>query len=516
MAGFILILAIIILGGAIATVGDRIGSKVGKARLSLFNLRPRSTAVVVTILTGSIISGSTLGILFATNKELRDAVFRIESIQRQRRVAEDDLKAALQQKKEIQTELAAAKIELTSTRASLKQVDQSLSRVILRQRQTQTRLNQLQTRFRFAQSELRQFSEQGRVLRSQIQRLSGEQQQLQAERQRLIAQRDQVQTRLKQAEGQSQQLEAQVAQAQKRLQQVETQKQKLEGEITQAQSRLQQAETEQARLEQAVAQTQAQLQLADSQRSQLLTQQDQLQKEITTLEESRKRLEENVGILLLGLRRGNITIRTGQVLASGLIQNVKTRESALRAMGEILREARRNAIVLTNPKQITPDQRVVQITNDDVDLLVKQISDGKPYIVRILSAANYLEGESTVLVVPQVARNQKVFERGQQVSSLTLNPATLSDDEILKRLDDLFADTNKRAIQAGILPDPLTGTVGSFRQIDLIKFVIQLKTYEGNLEVATLAPEAIYTAGPLRLELVALRNQKPILRSNQS
>jgi uncharacterized protein (DUF3084 family) len=69
MDGVLLILAIIFLGGAIATVGDRIGTRVGKARLSLFNLRPRTTAILVTILTGSIISASTLGIIFATNKE---------------------------------------------------------------------------------------------------------------------------------------------------------------------------------------------------------------------------------------------------------------------------------------------------------------------------------------------------------------------------------------------------------------------------------------------------------------
>lgn len=39
------------LGGILSTLGDRLGSKVGKARLSLFNLRPRKTAVVITALT---------------------------------------------------------------------------------------------------------------------------------------------------------------------------------------------------------------------------------------------------------------------------------------------------------------------------------------------------------------------------------------------------------------------------------------------------------------------------------
>ena len=56
--GLILILVVLILGGLIATLGDRIGTKVGKARLSLFNLRPRKTAVLVTVFTGVMISAS--------------------------------------------------------------------------------------------------------------------------------------------------------------------------------------------------------------------------------------------------------------------------------------------------------------------------------------------------------------------------------------------------------------------------------------------------------------------------
>ena len=78
--GYILIAAILILGGVIATVGDRIGTRVGKARLSLFNLRPKKTAVLVTIFTGGLISASTLAILFAADEGLRKGVFELEDI----------------------------------------------------------------------------------------------------------------------------------------------------------------------------------------------------------------------------------------------------------------------------------------------------------------------------------------------------------------------------------------------------------------------------------------------------
>ena len=55
VSGWLLILALLVLGGVLSTLGDQLGSKVGKARLSLFNLRPRKTAVVITALTGSLI-----------------------------------------------------------------------------------------------------------------------------------------------------------------------------------------------------------------------------------------------------------------------------------------------------------------------------------------------------------------------------------------------------------------------------------------------------------------------------
>ncbi|MBD2542235.1 DUF3084 domain-containing protein, partial [Coleofasciculus sp. FACHB-SPT36] len=82
-----LILSILVLGSVIATVGDRIGTRVGKARLSLFNLRPRKTAVLVTILTGLTISASTLTIIFATSEQLRIGVFRLQEVQKKLKTA---------------------------------------------------------------------------------------------------------------------------------------------------------------------------------------------------------------------------------------------------------------------------------------------------------------------------------------------------------------------------------------------------------------------------------------------
>ena len=69
MTGWLLILAVLVLGGVLSNLGDRLGSRIGKARLSLFRMRPKKTAVLITVLTGSLISALTLGLMVAVSEQ---------------------------------------------------------------------------------------------------------------------------------------------------------------------------------------------------------------------------------------------------------------------------------------------------------------------------------------------------------------------------------------------------------------------------------------------------------------
>ena len=81
MTGWLLLLTLLILGGVLSTLGDRLGSRVGKARLSLFGLRPRQTAVVITVLTGSLISVLSLGLMLLVSRQLRVGLFALNELQ---------------------------------------------------------------------------------------------------------------------------------------------------------------------------------------------------------------------------------------------------------------------------------------------------------------------------------------------------------------------------------------------------------------------------------------------------
>ena len=92
MTAWLKILLVLILGGILSTLGDRLGTRVGKARLSIFKLRPKSTAVLITIFTGSIISAISFATMVVFDRDLRVGLFQLEDIREKIIESEKELK----------------------------------------------------------------------------------------------------------------------------------------------------------------------------------------------------------------------------------------------------------------------------------------------------------------------------------------------------------------------------------------------------------------------------------------
>lgn len=129
MTGWLLILALLTLGGVLSTLGDRLGSRVGKARLSLFKLRPRRTAVLITVLTGSLISAVSLGLMLLVSDRLRTGLFEL-----------DRLEARLQNSRH---QLATTQRQLATSQQELNRAEQGKRQAQQRYEQAQARANQL-------------------------------------------------------------------------------------------------------------------------------------------------------------------------------------------------------------------------------------------------------------------------------------------------------------------------------------------------------------------------------------
>jgi uncharacterized protein (DUF3084 family) len=164
VSGWLLILALLVLGGVLSTLGDRLGSRVGKARLSLFNLRPRKTAVVITVLTGSLISAVSLALMLLVSERLRVGLFQLDQIEDRLR----DSRAALQRNK---GELQRTRGELERSRLDLTTAERRRDQALASQRRARDQLVAAERRVD--------------TLRRELQPLQAERVRLEAERARL-------------------------------------------------------------------------------------------------------------------------------------------------------------------------------------------------------------------------------------------------------------------------------------------------------------------------------------------
>jgi len=461
--GLVLIAAILILGGVIATVGDRLGTRVGKARLTLFNLRPRKTATLITILTGGIIAASTLGILFAVSDNLRTGVFDLERIRRERQVAEAERDKAKIEREQIERRLQTARRKQEAARKRLATINKFLKAANDRQARTAAQLNQAQAQLGTVQAHFQQAQDRFQQAQTFLQTVSGqlatlrtELQQLQTGRQELIRQRDQVR-----------------AQITERDQEISAR-------------------------DQAIAERETQLLALESQRS-------DLEKEVQDLQ---------------GIRDGSVTLFRNQVLASSPPFKVVDPAAAPQLVNQVLLQANRFALQRIRPDAPTLVSQIIRIPNSEVEPVIQQIQDGQEYVIRILSARNYAIGQPCVLAgdacieVRAIAIvNQLVFPRGGIVAAAPVNPTSLTSEALAELILRVIAAAQFRARQAGILPEQVV--VADNRSETVVKFFKDVKEYNQPVEIQVAAAENSYTAGIARLELVAVQNGQ-VLFSTQS
>ena len=137
MSGVLLITVLVITGGAIAFIGDRLGTKIGKKRLSIFGLRPRHTSIIITIFTGIVITTLTFGVMAAVSDNVRTALFGMEKLNRTMQETKDSLLVA-------QSALATAKSEQEATDTALRQSKDEVSKLSAQQKELEAESARLQ------------------------------------------------------------------------------------------------------------------------------------------------------------------------------------------------------------------------------------------------------------------------------------------------------------------------------------------------------------------------------------
>jgi uncharacterized protein (DUF3084 family) len=184
---------------------------------------------------------------------------------------------------------------------------------------------------------------------------------------------------------------------------------------------------------------------------------------------------------------------------------VRQPAAARQAVIQLLKEANQNAMLeLAEPGINTGgNEEILHITQDRIEQLIKQINDGREYVMRIFSAGNYVRGEKQIEFFTDTAKNQLVFSQGQILAATTADPKTMTSYQLRQRLDLLISASQFRARNAGIVENvQIDGT--------FLRFVSQLRQSDQLLEIKAIASEDTFTAGPLRVKLIAILNGQVI------
>ncbi|MDJ0574783.1 MAG: DUF3084 domain-containing protein [Xenococcaceae cyanobacterium MO_234.B1] len=475
-SAYILIAAILVLGGLIAALGDHLGTKVGKARLRLFNLRPRQTATIFTIITGTLISASTLGILFALSESLRDGVFNLDEILRDLRYVKAELNQANQQKQEVETQLATVKRQQVEAKQQLEVIERD---------------------FQESKTRLAETSQQANQLRSELNTILAERTKQLEQLENLKAQSEQLQVQLQQREQKITTQDQIIKKTETRLQELNQQQQILQEQITQRDERI-------FNLDKAITIKDQDLQARKSQLQNLTAQLQFLEREVKILEQYYQTYQE--------LRERKIAIFKGEVLASATIRIIDPK-AAIPAIDRLLAQANLNAIkaILLLEDNPSEPQRVVRITTAQVKQLAKEIQDGRDYVLRILSAGNYVQGEKEVRVFADLTLNRQIFQAGEEIATVSIDSQQMNNEDIQERLDWLLAASKFRAQRAGIIGDL---QIGDGQITTLINFIENIVNSEESLdEIKVVVAETTYTAGPLKLNLVVFKDGRVVFRT---
>ena len=111
--GVLFIFVLIAVSGAIAYVGDIVGRRMGRKRLSLFGLRPRHTAIVISVISGMLITIVTLALAMALSENVRIGLHSVGQLRAETKQLRGEKRRLTQEVKLGEQQLVQTRTELT-------------------------------------------------------------------------------------------------------------------------------------------------------------------------------------------------------------------------------------------------------------------------------------------------------------------------------------------------------------------------------------------------------------------
>jgi len=490
----------IVVSGFIAYFGDWLGRYLGKRRISVWGLRPRHTAMLITSFTGSLIAFLTIVAVLATAQTFREIIVRGERILEQSRQLQHRYTrlsseyAALQQRyEEAARRVREQQQQMKENARQLQQQKQQLEVVRVQLRQRQLQVAELNRRIADQSRELGILQRQNTMLKASSEQLRQTNAQLQRQGQFLREQNSLYQQNNTELASQN----MQYASENVRL------------------------NSENARLQQQAAQLRQQTEQLTQQSRQLQQQADALQ---ATIEQLQARETELRGLIerLEQIKERPIIARKDEEIARRVIPNGLSLRATRNEIYRLLVEAGRIAqargasagtahraayVPLKRVSMPTPTGGSTEVVADEavsVEVLAEQIARSDvPVVVLAVAVRNSVAGEP-IQVELKPYRNRLVYRKEEEIARVRIWSGRSTGEIVNTLIEFLREEVRPRAIEAGIIPqigadgEPSVGAVSSAEITDLADRIVR----EGRgryVNVVVVADAETYSADSLRL-----------------
>ncbi|MEN6521317.1 MAG: DUF3084 domain-containing protein [Armatimonadota bacterium] len=473
------IVTLVAVSGLIAYLGDLLGRRMGKHRLTLFGLRPRHTAVVVTTITGMLIAGLTFATLIATSSSIRAVLMHGE------RLAKDN-------------EIYQAKNkELHNSNVMLTAMSSRLSREV------REKSKQVAAARKDAENALRARNE----VRLHVKRLQSEIKESQRELVKLSRAGKLTEERLKV-------ISASLRDRKKELASVRADLAKKDTELIEKLNDLVEKDSELAAKESELQDKEVSIARAEG----------TIKKHEALIQEQQLYLRRAVRLTDL-LLTGDVVIQQGQELDRRVIDSSlspsEMRAEFVSMLDEANDKARKADAGSNDGKsrsvQLVYSDKTTGAFSDDekagideaVDAIIEQGKDSqvKSVLAQLIVVNNTLKGEKA-LVKLRFYWNTLKFQRGQNIASRTIDGSMSEGRILLSVMDFLSENVRASAEKAGVVPvaNPDPEEVGepiSSKQFDeVMELVENISKLGRKVEVRAIARKDIYAAGHLNLDSI--------------
>ena len=385
MVGIRLIIIMAIVGGFIAYLADKMGSKIGKKKMSIFGLRPKHTSILLTVASGTIIAVLTIGVMAVSSQSARTALFGMDKLQQ-------ELKLLNAEKENAAVALGEAKVKVEEQNKKISELDGKMQASMRENDAMEAKLAEVNDMYSKAQSELASLTESKAQLTSEI---------------------------------------------------------------------------------------------------------EELEKTTDALRKG-----------LINMREGQVYYRAGEVVYAGVMRGGLKHDANVAQVNWLLQNANEAALERLGMQNKEEPLQAIWLSRNTVAGAVEALDKSKGNLFfRLRTVANIIVGELAVCEI-EIFENQFIYPDGTLILSADydLNDGSTSHDNLLM---SFLSQINHQAVQAGVLPDPLTGKVGNMDAATMIETSNAIRRTNGMFTLKAYAKGDITTAGPVRVRLEVIpRSEK--------